>query len=154
VLLRTLELYPQSANAHFELAESYLSSNDMQRAQAHMTRSLELFPGNANARKALKDLGMDADRIVPQTKLPERSLRKHAGRYRSGDEITTIALEEGRLFATIGRDPRRELRARSETQFYALDNDVDFTFHKDKGGTRDAVAIQFADGSFVSEREK
>jgi predicted alpha/beta superfamily hydrolase len=153
VLKRTIALYPNSANAEFDLSKSYSSSNDAGQAKTHMRRSLELFPGNAHARKALTDLGLDPATVVRSATPGASVLRKHAGRYRSGEELTTIAFENGKLFATIGRDKRRELRALSDVEFYTVDDDVEFSFRKGGRGATDAVAIQFPDGRFVSERE-
>jgi len=154
VLHRTIELYPQSANAQFDLAESYFDSNDSERAKTHLKRALELFPGHPKARKMLTELGIDPATVVPNAMPAVNILRRYAGRYRSGDEITTIAVDGGKLFATIGRDKRRELLARSDVEFYAADSDVDFTFRRGSRGMADAVTIEFPEGSCISEREK
>jgi predicted alpha/beta superfamily hydrolase len=127
VLQKTLQLYPDSANAHFDLGKSYLETGDKQQAEQEFRRTLDLYPGNTEARAALKKLGVNPGAIVVDSKPSAALLRSYAGNYRYVDEASQVTVEGGKLFITV-QDDRHELHAKSDSDFYEMDADREYSF--------------------------
>ena len=127
VLQKTLQLYPDSANAHFDLANSYLETGDKQHAREEFTKALQLYPGNTETRAALEKLGVSPTAIVSDAAPAAAVLRGYVGDYRYLDEISQVTFEGGKLFVTVRHD-KRELRPTANDSFYAVDADREYTF--------------------------
>ena len=82
-----------------------------------------------------------------------RVLRKHMGRYETPEGPLTIAVAEGKLYATV-RNRKQELRAKSELEFYALDSDREYTFKRNAGGATTAVVVHFPERAVESPRAR
>jgi predicted alpha/beta superfamily hydrolase len=135
VLQRVLQLYPHSPGAHYELGKAFLDSNERSRAEEELKRALELYPGYVGARAELEKLGLDPKTVVPEAKPPPAVLRSYVGEYRYADEVSRVTLEDGKLFIGIRDEPKRELRAMSNVDFYSMDADREYTFQKKSGRT-------------------
>ena len=133
-LHRILELYPNSANAHYDLGRSYLETNDTVRAEEKLRRALELYPGNSGARTALEKLALNPTTIVMDVMPSIAVLRGYVGEYRYSDEISNVTFEDRKLFIKV-RNDKRELRPRANASFYAVDLDREYIFRKKAGKT-------------------
>jgi predicted alpha/beta superfamily hydrolase len=150
VLRRVLELYPVSPGAHYELGRVYLALDDRANAQQEFKRTLELYPGHANARSELDKLGIDAKTIITETPVSPAVLRGYVGEYRYKDETSSVTLEDGKLFMRVGND-KRELRARSNTSFFAIESDREYTFNR-KAGRTVSLTIQLPEFTYESRK--
>jgi tetratricopeptide (TPR) repeat protein len=150
VLQHVAALYPQSTGPHFELGKLYLKLNDSAKARAELEQTLKLYPGYSAARVELQKLGVDAARIVVDVQPPISTLRSYVGEYRYADEASIVTLEGGKLFVHV-RLEKRELRARSNTNFYAVDADREYTFQR-KAGKAAAVVIDVPYFSYGSTK--
>ena len=79
-------------------------------------------------------------------------LRAYVGDYRYSDELLHVILEDGKLFTRV-RDEEKELRALSETEFYAVDLDREYTFNRRNGRTA-SVTVRMPTFTFESVRQK
>jgi tetratricopeptide (TPR) repeat protein len=152
VLRRVLELYPVSPGAHYELGRVHLALNDRANAEQELKRTLELYPGHAGARSELEKLGIDAKTVVTETTVPPAMLRGYVGEYRYSDETSIVTLEVGKLFMKVGKD-KRELRARSNTSFFAIESDREYTFNR-KGGRTESLTIQLPEFAYPARKVK
>jgi predicted alpha/beta superfamily hydrolase len=152
VLQRVLELYPVSPGAHFELGRVYLALNDRANAERELKRTLELYPGHARARTELEQLGIEPNTVVAETTVSPSVLRGYAGEYRYSEEKSIVTFEDGKLFMKVG-DDKRELRARSNTSFFAIESDREYTFNR-RGGQTVSLTIQLPEFTYESRKVK
>jgi predicted alpha/beta superfamily hydrolase len=150
VLQHVAALYPQSTGPHFELGKLYLKLNDSAKARAELEQTLKLYPGYSEARVELQKLGVDAASIVLDAQPPISALLSYVGEYRYADEASIVTLEGGKLFVHVGLE-KRELRARSNTNFYAVAADREYTFQR-KAGKVTAVVIDVPYFSYRSTK--
>jgi predicted alpha/beta superfamily hydrolase len=153
VLQRVLELYPRSPGAHYELGRASLATNDRARAEAEFKRTLELYPGHVGARSELEKLGIDPKSIVTETTVSPSTLRGYVGEYRYSDETSVVTFDGGKLFVKVNNEDQRELRARSNTTFFAIDSAREYTFNK-KSGRITSVSVRAPEFSYESRRVK
>lgn len=150
VLRRVLELYPVSPGAHYELGQTYLALNERSNGEQEFKRTLELYPGHADARSELEKLGIDAKTVVTETTVPPAVLRGYVGEYRHSDETSVVTFEDGKLFMKVHNE-KRELRARSNTSFFAIESDREYTFNR-QGGRTVSLTIQLPEFVYESRR--
>jgi len=152
VLDRVLQLYPHSSGARYELGKTFLDTDDKQRAEAEFRRTLAEFPGNISVRTALEKLGVDPRTIVVDAQLAPGVLRSYVGEYRYSDETSQVTFEDGKLFMNVRRD-QHELRPQSAVDFYAMDTDRKYTFHK-KAGRTTSVTVHLPEFEYDSVKVK
>lgn len=152
VLERMVQLYPYATNALYDLGLVYLELQDKQRAAAKFTQLLKENPGHLGARTELQKIGIDPNTLVKDANPPARTLRAYVGEYRYSDELIHVSFEEGKLFTRV-RDEKKELRALSETEFYAVDLDREYTFNR-KNGRTVSVTVHMPTFTFESVRQK
>ncbi len=148
VLQRVLELYPQSPGAHYELGRASLAVDDRPRAEAELKQTLALYPGHAGARAELEKLGIDPKSVVNEISVSPSVLRGYVGEYRYSDETSVVTFEDGKLFMRVNND-KRELLARSNTSFFAIESDREYTFNN-----KTSLTIQLSDFSYESRKVK
>jgi hypothetical protein len=134
VLQRAMALYPASTGPHYELGMVYLQTKEVEKAQAQFKQTLSLYPGHIGARTELQKLGSDLSEVVIDVQPSLAALRAYVGEYRYADETSIVTLESGKLFVKV-REEKRELRARSNENFYAMDADREYTFNSKRGRT-------------------
>lgn len=152
VLERMVQLYPHATNARYDLGRVYLELQDNARAAATLTQLLKENPGHSGARTELQRVGIDPNTIVKDANPPARVLRAYVGEYRYSDELLYVTFEEGKLFTRV-REERKELRALSETEFYAVDLDREYTFNR-KNGRSVSMTVRMPAFTFESVRAK
>jgi predicted alpha/beta superfamily hydrolase len=152
ILERMVQIYPHATNARYDLGRVYLDLQDKERAAATLTQLLKENPGHSGARTELQKIGVDPNAIVQDANPPARVLRAYVGEYRYSDEQLHVILEEGKLFTRV-RDEKKELRALSETEFYAVDLDREYTFNR-KNGRTVSVTVRMPTFTFESVRQK
>jgi predicted alpha/beta superfamily hydrolase len=152
ILERMVQIYPHATNARYDLGRVYLDLQDKERAAATLTQLLKENPGHSGARTELQKIGVDPNTIVKDANPPARVLRAYVGEYRYSDEQLHVVLEEGKLFTRV-RDEKKELRALSETEFYAVDLDREYTFNR-KNGKTVSVTVRMPTFTFESVRQK
>ncbi len=59
----SVEVFPDSFNAHDSLAEAYMGAGELRSAIRHYERSVELNPGNTHAREMLAELRRRQPRV-------------------------------------------------------------------------------------------
>lgn len=151
IALKRLELYPNSADAHFTLARIYATRGDDARSVDYFSKGLKLFPGNNEARAALTKANVDPKTIVPETTLAPKALRSYVGRYKGDDQEARVTLESDKLYIA-GQAGKCELRASTDSQFYCVGADVELTFKRDGSGRVSSVVVQQPTASY--ERKK
>lgn len=153
VLQRVLELYPKSPGAHYEYGRVSLATNDRSRAEAEYKQVLALYPGHIGARSELEKLGIDPKSILAETTVPASTLRGYVGEYRYSDETTVVTFEDAKLFVKVNNEDKSELRARSNTSFFAMDSAREYIFNK-KSGRVTSVSVSSPEFSYESRRVK
>jgi predicted alpha/beta superfamily hydrolase len=152
VLERIVQIYPQAMNARYDLGRVKVELGDRAGAEADFRRVLEQYPGDPGSREALDKLGV-AWRTIVVDKQPAASvLRSYVGEYRYADEPMRIVVEDGKLFAHP-RNDKLELRALSDTDFYAYGLDREYTFNK-KGGRVVSVTVRLPAFTYDSVRQR
>jgi predicted alpha/beta superfamily hydrolase len=152
VLQRVLELYPESPGAHFELGKVYLDLKDGPQGEAELKQALALYPGHDAARKELEKLGIDPKTVVPEATVSPSTLRSYVGEYQYSDETSVVTFEQGKLFMKLGGD-KRELHARTDGSFFAIDWDRECTFNR-KSGRVSSLTVQLVDFRYESRKVK
>ncbi|HEY7640206.1 MAG TPA: alpha/beta hydrolase-fold protein [Steroidobacteraceae bacterium] len=152
VLERMVQLYPHATNARYDLGQVYLELQDKERAAATLTQLLKENPGHSGVRTELQKIGIDPNSIVKDANPPTRVLLAYVGEYRYSDELLQVILEEGKLFTRV-RNEKKELRALSDTEFYAVDLDREYTFNR-KNGRTISVTVHMPTFTFESVRQK
>jgi predicted alpha/beta superfamily hydrolase len=152
VLQRVLDLYPVSPGAHYELGRAYLATDDRPRAEEELKRAVEIYPGHAGARSELEKLGIDASSIVTEAVVSPTVLSRYVGEYRYADETSIVTMERGKLFMKIGND-KRELRARSNVSFFAIESDREYTFNSRSDRTT-SLTVQLPEFRYESRKVK
>jgi predicted alpha/beta superfamily hydrolase len=152
VLERMVQLYPYATNALYDLGLVYLELQDKQRAAATFTQLLKENPGHSGARTELQKIGIDPNTLVKDANPPAGTLRAYVGDYRYSDELIHVSFEQGKLFTQV-RDEKKELRALSATEFYAVDLDREYTFNR-KNGRTVSVTVHLPTFTFESMRQK
>ncbi|GFE89076.1 alpha/beta hydrolase-fold protein [Steroidobacter agaridevorans] len=152
VLQRVLELYPHSPGAHFELGKVYLALNDRPQGEAELKKTLALYPGHEGARKELEKIGVDPKSVVPETTVSPSGLRSYVGEYKYSDETSVVTMEQGKLFMKVANN-KRELRARADGSFFAIESDREYTFNK-KSGRVTSLTVQLVDFRYESRKVK
>lgn len=113
-----VEAYPEAFNPWDSLAEAYMEAGDREKAVEYYRKSLALNPGNANAKRMLRDR-LGAEDAAPAVEVPEPVLERYVGRYALTPtmELEITRAEDG-LFAQATGQPKVELVAASETEFF------------------------------------
>jgi CubicO group peptidase (beta-lactamase class C family) len=103
----------------------------------------------ANANINIEDVGLKLIRGLPLTPVlvDLQVLAAYAGRYQLPDgSVVTIRVDGTRIFIRGPNKPEYELYARSETQFYPLEFDAEFTFYRNASGEVDRLdMVQFGE---------
>jgi predicted alpha/beta superfamily hydrolase len=152
VLERVLQLYPQRTGPHYELGRVSVATGDKSRAEAEFKQTLALDPGHAGARAELEKLGIDPKSVVTETRVAPSVLRRYVGEYRYSDETLVVTLEDGKLFIRV-RNDKRELLARSNNNFFAIDSGRQYTFNK-KSGRTSSLTVQSPEFTYESRKVK
>ncbi|MCA1625369.1 MAG: serine hydrolase [Acidobacteria bacterium] len=98
--------------------------------------------GSLSTRGIAQDLAaivFGAPYKIPQERkaiaLDAKTLEKYVGQFQpASGSILTVTLENGKLMRQVGAQPRVELFAESETEFFLKGTDVQITFVKDAQG--------------------
>ena len=126
-----VEAYPQGANTYDSLGEAYMVHGDKELAITNYKKSLELNPQNTGAKQALATLTGEHKEASADPKLYDA----FAGDYELAPNfIITISNEDGKLMGQATGQPKNELYASSETEFFLKVVDAQITFVKDAQG--------------------
>lgn len=151
VLERIVALHPHATNARFDLGRVYVELGEKERAQEAFTTVLKEYPGHVSVCEEIEKLGVDPKTLVADANLAARTLRKYVGEYRYSDETSYVTIEDGKFFVRV-RNDKHELRALSDTEFYAVDLDREYTFN-DKRGRISSVTVRMPEFTFDSVRQ-
>ena len=85
--------------------------------------------------------------------LPTEILQRYVGRYELAPGfIATVTLEGGRLFVQPSNQPRHEIHAEAEREFFATLVDAQFTFEVDASGKAVAMVLHQAGRNVSGKR--
>lgn len=133
VVNRAMELFPDGSHIYLSAGQLYAAMKDERRTVEYMTKVLTMFPGSRDARNALAEYKVDVTKIVPDVKLPDKSLAAIVGLYRAPNIDMEITREGDKLFAATDYG-KTEIRPLSDRKFYYMNVDNDLEFHTDKRG--------------------
>ncbi len=126
-----VEAYPQDFDTYDSLGEAYMAHGDRELGAANYKKSLELNPQNTNAIAMLTPLTAERK----ETKVDPKIYASYAGEYRFvTDFALTITSEGGKLMGQVTGQPKAELFAISETEFFFKVVDAQITFVKNEQG--------------------
>ena len=109
--------YPNSFNVYDSHGEALMKDGQTELAIEKYRKSLELNPGNTNGIKMLKKMGVEIKPFELTT--DEKILQKYVGKYELSPVFhIQITAENSKLFAKATGQPKFELFASSETEFY------------------------------------
>lgn len=126
-----VEAYPQDFDTYDSLGEAYMAHGDRELGAANYQKSLELNPQNTNATAMLTPLATERK----ETKVDPKIYASYSGEYRFvTDFVLTITSEGGKLMGQITGQPKAELFATSETEFFFKVFDAQITFVRNDQG--------------------
>lgn len=141
-----------SASTVTYLADGLRDSGDLEQAETFYRHALRKNPGYVAARNALEALHIDYSDIVPSPRIAADILDRYSGVYASkqtGD--MTVLVEDGGLYVDIsGR--RLQLHPLSESEFYVLERDNQYTFQFADDGQVSGVELRQDEFSVVADR--
>jgi predicted alpha/beta superfamily hydrolase len=133
VILRTLELYPESTAALLTAGRLYFDKGEKPKARDYLTQALLLSPTARAGGVDYAALNLDPEKVVPTANVSARALRKCVGNYGSSVPALRIVQQGGALVAVVA-DRMKELTALSATRFYFNDGEGVIDFRLGRGG--------------------
>jgi hypothetical protein len=133
VILRTLELYPNNANALLTAGRLYFDSGDKTKATEYLRKALIVSPIRRAVGVDYAALNLDPNDVVPTAKVSANDLQKCVGTYGVSMPTLEIVRRGGTLIAVLD-DEENELTALSATRFYFNSGRDVITFHRDGRG--------------------
>ncbi len=128
-----VEAYPDAFNTYDSLGDAYMEAGNNERSIANYRRALELNPGFDNARQMLKRLGVEVEET--SIELSEDLLEHYEGKYALQPSfVLTVTREGRRMFVQATGQPRAEMYASSENQFFLKVVDARLTFYRNGEG--------------------
>ncbi|MGC1459638.1 MAG: alpha/beta hydrolase-fold protein [Steroidobacteraceae bacterium] len=141
VILRTLELYPNSVNALLTAGRLYFDKGDTAKATQYLTQALVLAPTRRAVGVDYAALKLDPDTVLRAVRVSTSDLQKCVGTYGNAGPAVEIVRRGRKLFAVIA-DHEEELTALSETRFYFTSGQEVITFDRDAHGRVVGLELQ------------
>ncbi len=142
VFRRSVEYFPESANAYDSLGEALAAQGELELAISSYERTLQLAPGAAHATNALELLKL---RLHP-IDIGKTKMRSYAGKYGR----TEVLHKHGVLFIKPHGEEPRELIPMSEDQFRQVQAAYPrFHFVQDSNGVIVAMNVLLENGRSV-----
>lgn len=136
-----VEAFPTSSNVFDSFAEALMKDGQKKAAIENYQKSLELNPGNSNAVEKLEELGVKMD--LPDLQVDEAILETYVGSYQLAPNFNIVITRDGaQLFGQATGQPRFELFARSETEFYLKVVDAQVAFNLEEGEVKSLTLFQ------------
>jgi CubicO group peptidase (beta-lactamase class C family) len=129
--INTIE-YPESSNVWDSYGEALMEKGETEAAIENYKKSLELNPGNNNAIEMLAKMGVEIS--VPQVYVSENILQTYEGTYELTPNFKIVITREGpQLYGQATSQPRFDLYAKTETEFYlkVVDARIEFNINAD-----------------------
>jgi hypothetical protein len=141
LIARYSESYPPGSRLLVALAEAYAGSGDAAKAREYYTQALRNNPGDETAASALIELGGNVS--IPVVDVELDVLSSYVGTYElpSLNSTMTISLEDGQLVRAVPGLDQQALMPMSQTRFYRVDDDIQYTFSVNEGGAVDGVTM-------------
>jgi predicted alpha/beta superfamily hydrolase len=154
VFKRNVEAYPTSSNVYDSLGEAFMKKGDNEKAIKYYKKSLDINPGNENGKEMLKKMGVDMASLNLVISLPESILDKYVGTYQT-PEFEVLVIREGKqLFGKPSGQPRAELFALSETEFFTKMVEARVIFGLDAQGQSTSITIKMDGRDMVGKKVK
>jgi tetratricopeptide (TPR) repeat protein len=127
--------FPESSNTYDSLGEGYMKQGNNEKAIVNYKKSVELNPNNTNGIEILKTLGEDVSSFEKDLIISEDILKLYDGKYElTPNFILEISHAENQLFLQATGQPKSEIFASAETEFYSKIVNAQITFNKDDTG--------------------
>lgn len=127
--------FPESSNAYDSLGEAYIKQGDNEKAIVNYKKSVELNPNNTTGIDMLKTLGEDVSSLEKHLIISEDILKLYDGKYELiPNFILEISHVGNQLFLQATGQPKSEIFASTETEFYSKIVNAQITFNKDDIG--------------------
>ncbi len=141
VILRTLELHPNSVNALLTAGRLYFDKGNKAKATQYLTKALLLAPTRRAVGVDYAALNLDPDAVLRTVPVSVSELQKSVGTYGTSGPAVEIVRRGGKLFAVIA-DEESELTALSDSRFYFTGGDEVITFDRDDHGRVVGLELQ------------
>ncbi len=138
-----VEAYPDAFNTYDSLGEAYMKAGNRELAIANYQKSLELNPRNENGKEMLAELGVEVDpNLDKEITLAREILARYVGKYelRPGFELT-ITQEGEVLMAQATGQPKAQMFAESETEFFLKVAPIRLTFNMNGAGEVESLTL-------------
>ena len=123
VIKRAIELFPDSATAHYYAARLYMQMGNKSLGVETLKKALLLSPNHAPSRSLLNDMKLDANEFVPEVRVPGKDLAKFVGGYGTSAVVFRIELRGDKIFGKTS-EREYELNTLSGTSFAYSENNV------------------------------
>ena len=141
VILRTLELYPNSVNALLTAGRLYFDKGATAKATQYLTQALILAPTRRAVGVDYAALKLDPNTVLRTAPVSTSDLQKCVGTYGIAGPAVEIVRRGAKLIAVIA-DQEDELTALSETRFYFTSGQEVITFDRDAQGRVVGLELQ------------
>ena len=152
IFTRNVKAYPTSSNVYDSLGEALMKKGDNPAAIKNYKKSLEINPGNENGKEMLKKMGVDIAALTIEKSLPESILQRYVGTYQTPEFEVEVILEGKHLYGKPSGQPRAELFALSETEFFTKMVEARVVFGINDQGKTNSITITMNGRDMVGKK--
>ncbi len=152
-----MEEYPESFNVYDSYAEALMNKGDNEGAIVNYKKSIALDSHNKNAYDQLEKMGVKLDRPAERTavEVDPAIFEDLAGEYQlQPGFVITVTSDEDKIYAQATGQPRFEIFAESETEYFLKVVDARITFVKDENGSYSKLILHQNGRDMPAERIK
>ena len=152
-----MEEYPESFNVYDSYAEALMNKGDNEGAIVNYKKSIALDSHNKNAYDQLEKMGVKLDRPAERTavEVDPAIFEDLAGEYQlQPGFVITVTSDEDKIYAQATGQPRFEIFAESETEYFLKVVDARVTFVKDENGSYSKLILHQNGRDMPAERIK
>ena len=142
ILKLNVEAFPESFNTYDSYAEALMNLEKNDLAIKNYKKSIEMNPGNQNGIDMLKKLGVGTEDIVKEVSVPNDLLESYVGNYElKPGFVLTISKKDNQLSAQATGQPKLDIHAKSNTEFYLKEVNAQIKFNQDKKGKVESLTL-------------
>ena len=134
--------YPNFHGSYDSYGDALLKTGDKEGAIENYLKSVELHPGNIRVIDALKELGVETDKLIPKISIDESVLKNYVGKYKLNRGVTiTISKHGSQLKAQVEGNREFPIFPKSENVFYYQVEQAQLTFNQHQNGLAESITL-------------
>ncbi len=137
-----IQAYPNFHGSYDSYGDALLKGGDKEGAIENYIKSVELHPGNIRVIDALKELGVETDKLIPEISVDNALLESYEGKYELAPGINiTISAHDGQLKAQVTGNRELPIFPKSNNVFYYQVEQAQLTFNENKNGVVESMTL-------------